>query len=205
MLENPLLTTIGALIGVSGSILSYIMCVAMNRSLTNVLFGGISTVTTSGESGPRGRVTEITDDEVADAMLSSESIILVVGYGMAVAKAQHAISNIVSLLRSKGIAVRFAIHPVAGRMPGQCNVLLAEAGVPYDIVLEMDEINDDFSDTDLTVVIGANDTVNPIALEQGSAIEGMPVLHAWKSKQVIVMKRSLASGYGKTIYLGSMV
>ena len=116
---------------------------------------------------------------------------------MAVAKAQYAISDITRMLRAKGINVRFAIHPVAGRMPGQCNVLLAEASVPYDIVLEMDEINDDFSDTDVTLVIGANDTVNPIALEPGSAIAGMPVLHAWKSKQVIVMKRGMASGYGK--------
>lgn len=197
MLDNPLLTSVGALIGVSGSILSYIMCVAMNRSLTNVLFGGLSTPTAVQEYKPEGQVTQTSVEEVAEALLSAESVILVVGYGMAVAKAQYAISSIVSLLRSRGIRVRFAIHPVAGRMPGQCNVLLAEASVPYDIVLEMDEINDDFPDTDLTVVIGANDTVNPIALEKGSAIEGMPVLQAWKSKQVVVMKRSLASGYGK--------
>ncbi|EQK97584.1 NAD(P) transhydrogenase precursor [Ophiocordyceps sinensis CO18] len=195
MLDNPLLTSVGALIGVSGSILSYIMCVAMNRSLTNVLFGGLSTPTAVQEYKPEGQVTQTSVEEVAEALLSAESVILVVGYGMAVAKAQYAISSIVSLLRSRGIRVRFAIHPVAGRMPGQCNVLLAEASVPYDIVLEMDEINDDFPDTDLTVVIGANDTVNPIALEKGSAIEGMPVLQAWKSKQVVVMKRSLASGY----------
>lgn len=199
MLDNPLLTTVGALIGVSGSILSYIMCVAMNRSLTNVLFGGLSTPTAPTEEyKPQGEVTQTTAEDLADALLNSESVILVVGYGMAVAKAQYAISNIVDLLRSKGISVRFAIHPVAGRMPGQCNVLLAEASVPYDIVLEMDEINDDFPDTDLTVVIGANDTVNPIALEKGSAIEGMPVLHAWKSKQVVIMKRGMASGYGKS-------
>ncbi|KAM4065767.1 NAD(P) transhydrogenase beta subunit [Hirsutella rhossiliensis] len=195
MLDNPLLTSVGALIGVSGSILSYIMCVAMNRSLTNVLFGGLSTPTAVQEYKPEGQVTQTSVEDLAEALLSAESVILVVGYGMAVAKAQYAISSIVSLLRSRGIRVRFAIHPVAGRMPGQCNVLLAEASVPYDIVLEMDEINDDFPDTDLTVVIGANDTVNPIALEKGSAIEGMPVLHAWKSKQVVVMKRSLASGY----------
>ncbi|KYK60864.1 NAD transhydrogenase precursor [Drechmeria coniospora] len=195
MLNNPLLTSVGALIGTSGSILSYIMCVAMNRSLTNVLFGGLSTPTAVQEYKPQGQVTQTTVDDLADAMLGSESVILVVGYGMAVAKAQYAISDIVNLLRSKGIRVRFAIHPVAGRMPGQCNVLLAEASVPYDIVLEMDEINDDFPDTDLTVVIGANDTVNPIALEKGSAIEGMPVLHAWKSKQVVIMKRGMASGY----------
>lgn len=199
MLDNPLLTSVGALIGVSGSILSYIMCVAMNRSLTNVLFGGLSTPTAVQEYKPEGEVTQTSVDDLADALLNSETVILVVGYGMAVAKAQYAISSIVSHLRSKGITVRFAIHPVAGRMPGQCNVLLAEASVPYDIVLEMDEINDDFPDTDLTVVIGANDTVNPIAMEKGSSIEGMPVLHAWKSKQVVVMKRGMASGYGEYI------
>ncbi|KAG6161626.1 hypothetical protein E4U11_003285 [Claviceps purpurea] len=195
MLDNPLLTSVGALIGVSGSILSYIMCVAMNRSLTNVLFGGLSTPNQAQEYKPEGEVTQTSVDDLADAMLNAESVILVVGYGMAVAKAQYAISSIVSQLRAKGSTVRFAIHPVAGRMPGQCNVLLAEASVPYDIVLEMDEINDDFPDTDLTVVIGANDTVNPIAMEKGSPIEGMPVLHAWKSKQVVVMKRGMASGY----------
>ncbi|KAF7534839.1 hypothetical protein G7Z17_g13297 [Cylindrodendrum hubeiense] len=195
MLDNPLLTSVGALIGVSGSILSYVMCVAMNRSLTNVLFGGIGTTTAVQEYKPEGEVTKTTVDELADSLLNSESVILIVGYGMAVAKAQYALSSIVTTLRANGIKVRFAIHPVAGRMPGQCNVLLAEASVPYDIVLEMDEINDDFPETDLAVVIGANDTVNPIAMEKGSSIEGMPVLHAWKAKQVVVMKRSLASGY----------
>ncbi|KAI1438260.1 NAD(P) transhydrogenase mitochondrial precursor [Xylaria sp. CBS 124048] len=194
MLGNPLLTSVGALIGVSGSILSYIMCVAMNRSLTNVLFGGISTPTTS-DFKVEGTVVQTNVDETAEALINAENVIIVVGYGMAVAKAQYAISEITRMLRSKGINVRFAIHPVAGRMPGQCNVLLAEASVPYDIVLEMDEINDDFGDTDVTLVIGANDTVNPIALEPGSPIAGMPVLHAWKSKQVIVMKRGMASGY----------
>lgn len=196
MLENPLLTTVGALIGVSGSILSYVMCVAMNRSLTNVLFGGISAPTTS-EYKIEGSVTQINVEDTAESLVNAENVIIVVGYGMAVAKAQYAISEITNMLRAKGINVRFAIHPVAGRMPGQCNVLLAEASVPYDIVLEMDEINDDFGDTDVTLVIGANDTVNPIALEPGSPIAGMPVLHAWKSKQVIVMKRGMASGYGK--------
>lgn len=194
MLENPLLTTVGALIGVSGSILSYIMCVAMNRSLTNVLFGGIAAPTAT-DYKIEGSVTQTNVEETADALINAENVIIVVGYGMAVAKAQYAISEITRMLRAKGINVRFAIHPVAGRMPGQCNVLLAEASVPYDIVLEMDEINDDFSDTDVTLVIGANDTVNPIALEPGSPIAGMPVLHAWKSKQVIVMKRGMASGY----------
>jgi len=194
MLGNPLLTTVGSLIGVSGSILSYIMCVAMNRSLTNVLFGGIAQ---TEQAGPvvEGTVVPTTVEDTAEALANAESVIIVVGYGMAVAKAQYAISDITQMLRARGIKVRFAIHPVAGRMPGQCNVLLAEAAVPYDVVFEMDEINDDFSDTDLTLVIGANDTVNPIALEPGSPIAGMPVLHAWKSKQVIVMKRGMSSGY----------
>ncbi|KAJ7097831.1 NAD(P) transhydrogenase beta subunit-domain-containing protein [Mycena belliarum] len=194
MLDNPLLTTVGSLIGVSGSILSYIMCVAMNRSLPNVLFGG-ATVVTQEAREMVGSITKATVDDTVEALVNSDSVILVVGYGMAVAKAQYAISDICAMLRAKGITVRFAIHPVAGRMPGQCNVLLAEASVPYDIVLEMDEINEDFKETDLTLVIGANDTVNPISLEKGSAIAGMPVLHAWKSKQVIVMKRGMSSGY----------
>ncbi|KAG7092554.1 hypothetical protein E1B28_008903 [Marasmius oreades] len=194
MLDNPLLTTVGSLIGVSGSILSYIMCVAMNRSLTNVLFGGIE-ATAAEETKIEGAITKTSVDDTVEALSDADNVILVVGYGMAVAKAQFAISDMVAILRSKGVNVRFAIHPVAGRMPGQCNVLLAEASVPYDIVLEMDEINDDFKDTDVTLVIGANDTVNPIALEPGSPIAGMPVLHAWKSKQVIVMKRGMSSGY----------
>ncbi|KAL1870613.1 hypothetical protein Plec18167_007377 [Paecilomyces lecythidis] len=194
MLNNPLLTTVGSLIGVSGSILSYIMCVAMNRSLPNVLFGGISAPAQTQQK-IEGQVTQTNIDDTVDALMNAENVIIVVGYGMAVAKAQYAISEITRILRSKGVNVRFAIHPVAGRMPGQCNVLLAEASVPYDIVLEMDEINDDFPDTDVTLVIGANDTVNPIALEENSPISGMPVLHAWKSKEVIVMKRGMASGY----------
>ncbi|KAL2875296.1 hypothetical protein SGCOL_009459 [Colletotrichum sp. CLE4] len=195
MLDNPLLTTVGALIGVSGSILSYIMCVAMNRSLTNVLFGGISSTPAQTDYKMEGVVTQTNVEDTAEALVNAENVIIVVGYGMAVAKAQYAISEITGMLRAKGINVRFAIHPVAGRMPGQCNVLLAEASVPYDIVLEMEEINDDFGETDVTLVIGANDTVNPIALEPGSPIAGMPVLQAWKSKQVIVMKRGMASGY----------
>ncbi|KAB8276258.1 NAD(P) transhydrogenase beta subunit-domain-containing protein [Aspergillus minisclerotigenes] len=193
MLNNPLLTSIGSLIGVSGSILSYIMCVAMNRSLTNVLFGGIAAPQEAKKI--EGQVTQTSIDDTVDALANAESVIIVVGYGMAVAKAQYAISEITRMLRAKGVNVRFAIHPVAGRMPGQCNVLLAEASVPYDIVLEMDEINDDFAETDVTLVIGANDTVNPIALEPDSPISGMPVLHAWKSKEVIVMKRGMSSGY----------
>ncbi|EFE42658.1 hypothetical protein TRV_02610 [Trichophyton verrucosum HKI 0517] len=200
MLDNPLLTTVGSLIGISGSILSYIMCVAMNRSLTNVLFGGISSPTQAqSDHQIEGKITKTSIEETAETLASAESVIIVVGYGMAVAKAQYAISEITRMLRAKGVKVRFAIHPVAGRMPGQCNVLLAEAAVPYDIVLEMDEINDDFGDTDVTLVIGANDTVNPIALEPNSSIAGMPVLHAWKSKEVIVMKRGMSSGYGKLL------
>ncbi|KAM3073461.1 hypothetical protein ACMFMF_006668 [Clarireedia jacksonii] len=188
MLDNPLLTTIGSLIG----------CVAMNRSIGNVLFGGIAPAAET-EHKIEGQITKTNIDETVEALENAESVIIVVGYGMAVAKAQYAISDITKMLKSKGINVRFAIHPVAGRMPGQCNVLLAEASVPYDIVLEMDEINDDFAHTDLTLVIGANDTVNPIALEPGSSIAGMPVLHAWKSKQVIVMKRGMASGYADVV------
>lgn len=194
MLNNPLLTTVGSLIGVSGSILSYIMCVAMNRSLTNVLFGGIATQPQS-QRKIEGQVTQTSIEDTVEALVSAENVIIVVGYGMAVAKAQYAISEITRMLKAQGINVRFAIHPVAGRMPGQCNVLLAEASVPYDIVFEMDEINDDFPDTDVTLVIGANDTVNPIAMEPDSSISGMPVLHAWKSKEVIVMKRGMSSGY----------
>ncbi len=204
MLDNPLLTTVGALIGTSGSILSYIMCKAMNRSLTNVLFGGIAAAPAQAAAKMEGEITKTTIEETVDSLSNAENVIIVVGYGMAVAKAQYAISEIVSLLRARGVNVRFAIHPVAGRMPGQCNVLLAEASVPYDIVLEMDEINDDFDSTDVTLVIGANDTVNPIALEPGSPIAGMPVLHAWKSKQVIVMKRGMSSGYGESLSVFSL-
>ena len=207
MLDNPLLTSIGSLIGVSGSILSYIMCVAMNRSLPNVLFGGISTPSkpAAGTQQPEGKMTTTTAPDVARSLLNAENVIIVVGYGMAVASAQYPIAALTSLLRANGITVRFAIHPVAGRMPGQCNVLLAEASVPYDIVFEMDEINDDFASTDLTLVIGANDTVNPIAREKGSPIEGMPVLKAWESKEVVVMKRGLGSGYadvGNPMFFG---
>ncbi|KAJ3299913.1 hypothetical protein HK104_006064 [Borealophlyctis nickersoniae] len=197
MLDNELLTTVGALIGVSGAILSYIMCKAMNRSIFNVLFGGYGTVAPAASTAAKveGTVTETTVDETVDALSTAQSVIITPGYGLAVAKAQYAISDIAKMLKDRGVNVRFGIHPVAGRMPGQLNVLLAEAGVPYDIVLEMDEINNDFEDTDVTLVIGANDTVNPAALEPGSVIAGMPVLHVWKSKQVVVVKRSMASGY----------
>ena len=220
VLDNPLLTTVGSLIGVSGSILSYIMCVGMNRSITNVLFGGIAP-SAQTDYKIEGSITKTTVDETVDALSTAESVVIVrlpspfpfssfppclpsiltqiisqvVGYGMAVAKAQYPIAEIVSVLRSRGVNVRFAIHPVAGRMPGQCNVLLAEASVPYDVVLEMDEINEDFPETDLVLVIGANDTVNPIALEKDSPIAGMPIVEAYKAKQVVVMKRGMASGY----------
>ncbi|EME78657.1 uncharacterized protein MYCFIDRAFT_50085 [Pseudocercospora fijiensis CIRAD86] len=195
MLNSPILTTVGSLIGVSGSILSYIMCTAMNRSLTNVLFGGIS-APTSTDQKIEGEITKTTLEETVETLRNAQKVVIVVGYGMAVAKAQYPIAEIVSMLRSMGVEVKFAIHPVAGRMPGQCNVLLAEASVPYDIVLEMDEINEEgFDDVDLTLVIGANDTVNPIALRKDSPIAGMPIIDAYKSKQVIVMKRGMGSGY----------
>jgi len=194
MLQNELLTTVGSLIGVSGSILSYIMCRAMNRSLTNVLFGGIAAPAESAKK-MEGVVTKTSVEETVEALLDAETVIITPGYGLAVAKAQFSIAEMVKLLTARGIKVRFAVHPVAGRMPGQLNVLLAEAGVPYDIVLEMDEINEDFSDTDVVLVIGANDTVNPSSMEPGSPIYGMPTLHVHKAKQVVVMKRSLASGY----------
>lgn len=185
----------GSLIGVSGSILSYVMCKAMNRSLTNVLFGGIAAPTKTDQK-IEGEITKTTISETVETLKSAQKVVIVVGYGMAVAKAQYPIAEIVHTLRTLGCEVKFAIHPVAGRMPGQCNVLLAEASVDYDIVLEMDEINEEgFEDVDLTLVIGANDTVNPIALQKDSPIAGMPIIEAYKSKQVIVMKRGMGSGY----------
>merc|ERR1711894_857269 len=198
MLDNNLMTVVGALIGSSGAILSYIMCVAMNRSLPNVILGGFGTSATgTGEAmAITGTHTEWKVDETVQAMVDARNIIIVPGYGLAVAKGQYPVAELVSILRKKGKNVRFGIHPVAGRMPGQLNVLLAEAGVPYDVVLEMDELNDDFPDTDLTLVIGANDTVNSAAEDDpNSIIAGMPVLRVWKSDQVVVMKRSLGVGY----------
>ncbi|XP_060516948.1 NAD(P) transhydrogenase, mitochondrial-like [Cylas formicarius] len=198
MLNNSLMTIVGALIGSSGAILSHIMCKAMNRSLPNVILGGYGT-TSTGSGKPMeitGTHTEINLDSAVEAINNARSIIIVPGYGLCVAKAQYPIAEMVEVLKSKGKQVRFAIHPVAGRMPGQLNVLLAEAGVPYDDVLEMDEINEDFESTDLVLVIGANDTVNSAALEDpNSPIAGMPVLNVWKSDHVIVMKRSLGVGY----------
>merc|ERR1719511_556853 len=198
MLNNNLMTIVGALIGSSGAILSYIMCVAMNRSLPNVILGGFGTSTTGGGKPMEitGTHTEWKTDDTVEAMVDAKNIIIVPGYGLAVAKGQYPVAELVQILRSKGKNVRFGIHPVAGRMPGQLNVLLAEAGVPYDVVLEMEEINDDMEDTDLVLVIGANDTVNSAAEDDpNSIIAGMPVLRVWKSKQVVVMKRSLGVGY----------
>jgi H+-translocating NAD(P) transhydrogenase subunit beta len=200
MLSNDLLIVVGALVGSSGAILSYIMCRAMNRNFISVIAGGFGTGggTPAAAAGaqPAGEVTPISATETAELLRESKNVIIVPGYGMAVAQAQHTVYEITKLLREKGVNVRFGIHPVAGRMPGHMNVLLAEAKVPYDIVMEMDEINDDFPNTDVAMVIGANDIVNPAAQDDPtSPIAGMPVLEVWKAKTSIVMKRSMASGY----------
>jgi NAD(P) transhydrogenase subunit beta len=201
MLSNDLLIVVGALVGSSGAILSYIMCRAMNRNFFSVIAGGFgggapAPKGAGAAAAPEGEVTPISAAETAELLRESKSVIIVPGYGMAVAQAQHTVYEITKLLRSRGVTVRFGIHPVAGRMPGHMNVLLAEAKVPYDIVLEMDEINDDFPTTDVTMVIGANDIVNPAAQDDPtSPIAGMPVLEVWKSRTSIVMKRSMASGY----------
>lgn len=199
MLSNDLLIITGALVGSSGAILSYIMCRAMNRSFISVIAGGFGTTAvsvTSGNGEVQGEVIRITAEETAQEFQDAKSVIIVPGYGMAVAQAQHLISEITKKLRDKSITVYFGIHPVAGRLPGHMNVLLAEAKVPYDIVYEMDEINDDFPETDVVLVIGANDIVNPGAQDDpNSPIAGMPVLEVWKAKKVIVMKRSMAAGY----------
>ncbi len=197
MLANDLLIVTGALVGSSGAILSYIMCRAMNRRFLSVILGGFGGEA-SGGSGPEieGEAVAVSAEETVQLLTSSESVVIVPGYGMAVAHAQHPVSELVKTLKDRGIEVRFAIHPVAGRMPGHMNVLLAEARVPYDIVLEMDEINADFPDTDVVLVIGANDIVNPAAQEvPDSPIAGMPVLEVWKAKTTIVLKRSMATGY----------
>jgi H+-translocating NAD(P) transhydrogenase subunit beta len=201
MLSNDLLIVIGALVGSSGAILSYIMCNAMNRSFISVIAGGFGTTSAApkpadGAAQPAGEVVPINAAETAELLRDAKSVIIVPGYGMAVAQAQHTVFEITRTLRAKGVNVRFGIHPVAGRMPGHMNVLLAEAKVPYDIVYEMDEINDDFANTDVVMVIGANDIVNPSAQDDPSSpIAGMPVLEVWKTKTSIVMKRSMASGY----------
>ena len=197
MLSNDLLIVVGALVGSSGAILSYIMCRAMNRNFVSVIMGGFGT-TAGGdaEEGEQGEAIPVQADEVAQLMNDAKEVVIVPGYGMAVANAQHAVSDLTKQLRAKGVNVRFAIHPVAGRMPGHMNVLLAEANVPYDIVLEMDEINDELGQVDVVMVIGANDIVNPAALENpNSPIAGMPVLEVWNAKTVIVSKRSMATGY----------
>ncbi|MDR2239252.1 MAG: Re/Si-specific NAD(P)(+) transhydrogenase subunit beta [Zoogloeaceae bacterium] len=200
MLSNDLLIVTGALVGSSGAILSYIMCRAMNRNFISVIAGGFGTgggapAAKAGEQ-PAGEVVAVSAAEVAELLRDAKNVIIVPGYGMAVAQAQHTVYEITKYLREKGVNVRFGIHPVAGRMPGHMNVLLAEAKVPYDIVLEMDEINEDFPDTDVAMVIGANDIVNPAAQDDpASPIAGMPVLEVWKAKTPIVMKRSMASGY----------
>ena len=200
MLSNDLLIVVGALVGSSGAILSYIMCRAMNRNFISVIAGGFGTgggtPAAAGGAQPAGEVAPIAAAETAELLREAKNVIIVPGYGMAVAQAQHTVFEITKLLREKGVNVRFGIHPVAGRMPGHMNVLLAEAKVPYDIVLEMDEINEDFPDTDVSMVIGANDIVNPSAQEDpASPIAGMPVLEVWKARTSIVMKRSMASGY----------
>ena len=202
MLNNDLLIVTGALVGSSGAILSYIMCKAMNRHFISVIAGGFGTgggtpaAAPSGEAQPVGEAVPVSAVETAELLRDAKNVIIVPGYGMAVAQAQHTVYEITKLLREKGVNVRFGIHPVAGRMPGHMNVLLAEAKVPYDIVLEMDELNEDFPDTDVAMVIGANDIVNPAAQDDpNSPIAGMPVLEVWKAKTSIVMKRSMASGY----------
>ncbi|HZV55768.1 MAG TPA: Re/Si-specific NAD(P)(+) transhydrogenase subunit beta [Rhodocyclaceae bacterium] len=200
MLSNDLLIVVGALVGSSGAILSYIMCRAMNRNFISVIAGGFGTgggtAAKKQDGEPQGEVTPISAVETAELLKDAKSVVIVPGYGMAVAQAQHAVYEITRFLREQGVNVRFGIHPVAGRMPGHMNVLLAEAKVPYDIVMEMDEINADFPETDVAMVIGANDIVNPAAQEDPtSPIAGMPVLEVWKAKTSIMMKRSMASGY----------
>ena len=196
MLANDLLIITGALVGSSGAILSYIMCKAMNRSFVSVILGGFGNEDTSGGADKEyGEHTETSAQEVASALKAAKNVIIVPGYGMAVAQAQYPVAEITKRLREKGKNVRFGIHPVAGRLPGHMNVLLAEAKVPYDIVLEMDEINEDFPETDVVLVIGANDTVNPAANEPGTPISGMPVLSVWEAEKVVVFKRSMGAGY----------
>ncbi|WP_181312996.1 Re/Si-specific NAD(P)(+) transhydrogenase subunit beta [Nocardioides campestrisoli] len=197
MLSNDLLIITGSLVGSSGAILSYIMCKAMNRSFISVIAGGFgSDGGSAGEARDYGEHREITAEETAELLTGARSVVITPGYGMAVAQAQYPVAELTAALRSRGIEVRFGIHPVAGRLPGHMNVLLAEAKVPYDIVLEMDEINDDLPETDVVLVIGANDTVNPAAVEEpDSPIAGMPVLEVWNAREVIVFKRSMATGY----------
>ena len=196
LLDNDLLIITGALVGSSGAYLSYIMCRAMNRSFLSVIAGGFGNEGSTASGTEDGEHTEITAEEVAELLRDAESVVITPGYGMAVAHAQYPVAELTRQLSEKGVQVRFGIHPVAGRLPGHMNVLLAEAKVPYDIVLEMDEINDDLAKTDVVLVIGANDTVNPAALEDpGSPIAGMPVLQVWEAEHVVVFKRSMSTGY----------
>jgi NAD(P) transhydrogenase subunit beta len=196
LLGNDLLIITGALVGSSGAYLSYIMCRAMNRSFISVIAGGFGNEGSVAEDRDYGEHTEISAEDVAELLREAETVVITPGYGMAVAQAQGAVAELTRKLRDKGVDVRFGIHPVAGRLPGHMNVLLAEAKVPYDIVLEMDEINDDLADTDVVLVIGANDTVNPAATEDpGSPIAGMPVLRVWEAENVVVFKRSMSTGY----------
>lgn len=197
MINNDLLIVTGALVGASGAFLSWIMCKGMNRSFISVILGGFGSdgAVTTGDRD-YGTHRETTAVEVAELLKNSKNVIITPGYGMAVAQAQYPVAEITKRLRDQGVNVRFGIHPVAGRLPGHMNVLLAEAKVPYDVVLELDEINDDFADTDVVLVIGANDTVNPAAIDEpGSPIAGMPVLHVWEAENVIVFKRSMNAGY----------
>ncbi len=196
LLDNDALIVTGALVGSSGAYLSYIMCQAMNRSFISVIAGGFGIEAGPADDTDYGAHREITAEDTAELLTNASSVVITPGYGMAVAQAQYPVAELVRKLRERGIDVRFGIHPVAGRLPGHMNVLLAEAKVPYDIVLEMDEINDDFTDTSVVLVIGANDTVNPSAAEDPSSpIAGMPVLHVWESSDVVVFKRSMAAGY----------
>jgi H+-translocating NAD(P) transhydrogenase subunit beta len=196
LLDNNLLIVTGALVGSSGAYLSYIMCQAMNRSFISVIAGGFGIEAPTGSEADLGEYREVGSTEVASLLTHAKSVVITPGYGMAVAQAQYPVAELTQRLRERGVQVRFGIHPVAGRLPGHMNVLLAEAKVPYDIVLEMDEINDDFPDTSVVLVIGANDTVNPAAAEDpGSPIAGMPVLRVWEAEDVVVFKRSMAAGY----------
>jgi NAD(P) transhydrogenase subunit beta len=196
LLDNDLLIVTGALVGSSGAYLSYIMCQAMNRSFLSVIAGGFGIEAKATGDEDYGEHREIDAEGVADLLSSASSVVITPGYGMAVAQAQYPVADLTRRLRERGVDVRFGIHPVAGRLPGHMNVLLAEAKVPYDIVLEMDEINDDLAETDVVLVIGANDTVNPAAAEDPSSpIAGMPVLRVWEARNVVVFKRSMAAGY----------
>jgi NAD(P) transhydrogenase subunit beta len=195
MLDMTVLIITGALVGASGAILSYIMCKAMNRQFVSVILGGFGDAVATSDGGPQGEHREASRQDVATMLADAKSVMIVPGYGMAVAQAQHAVADLTERLRRAGTKVGFGIHPVAGRLPGHMNVLLAEAHVPYDIVYEMDEINEDFDEVDVVLVIGANDTVNPAAMEPGSPISGMPVLRVWEAGTVVVFKRSMSAGY----------